>query len=63
MTVGLHFGSYEYDDTPADDYTDYNISLSKDDFSIMYSDTDDNVVVGQTDNGRTSVSWSMGIEL
>lgn len=71
LTLGLHFGNYDYDyattSTTTDfDVNDYSISLSKDDFTISYSATsEDGTVIGanSTDNARIAVSWSHGIEL
>ncbi len=53
--VGLHGGSYDFD--AGTDYTDYSVSLSKDDFTLAVSDTSENVAYGQTDNYRVAVSW------
>lgn len=69
LTLGLHFGNYDYATTSTTtdfDVNDYSISLSKDDFTISYSATsEDGTVIGanSTDNARIAVSWSHGIEL
>ena len=62
MTLGVHFGNYAYDNADVD-FSDYSLSLSKDDFSITYSATSDDDIINPTDNGRFAVSWSHGIEL
>jgi uncharacterized protein (TIGR02001 family) len=55
FALGLHYGSYDFD--AGGDYSDYSVSLSKGDITFSYSDTDENLALGQSDNARIAVSW------
>jgi len=57
LMLGIHFGDYSFD-VSAGDYVDYNISLSKDDWSFMLSDTDND-----GDDFRAVVSYSRSVDL
>jgi len=65
LTLGVLYGSYDFDGGDASDYTHYQISLSKDDFTIAYDvvdpETDDPTKV--VDAPRISVSWSKSFDL
>ncbi|HEU4618020.1 MAG TPA: TorF family putative porin [Gammaproteobacteria bacterium] len=71
VSLGLHAGRYSGDFNEAfnvvpDDYTDYNISLSKGGFTFMVSDTDlDSKVPDGLDNGSVKfvVSYKVDIDL
>lgn len=71
LELGFHIGRHEGDFNEAfngvpDDYLDYNISLSKDNFSFMITDTDlDDVGPDALDNDEIKfvVSYSMDFEL
>ena len=71
LELGLHIGHHEGDFSEAfngvpGDYTDYNISLSKDGFSFMISSTDlDDVGADNLDNDEIKfvVGYSMDFEL
>lgn len=65
MTMGVLYGSYDFDGGSASDYTHIQLSLSKDDFTIAYDvvdpETDDPTDVD--DAPRLSVSWSKSFDL
>jgi uncharacterized protein (TIGR02001 family) len=71
VSVGLHAGRYSGDFNEAfnvvpDDYTDYNVSVSKSGFTFMISDTDlDSKVPDGLDNGSPKfvVSYKVDIDL
>ncbi len=54
-SLGLHAGSYNLD--AGTDYTDYSISVSKDDVTLTYSSMSENLIYNGTDNARIAVSW------
>ena len=58
LTLGLTYGDYDFDGGSADDYTHINVSLSKDDFTFAFDDTD----VTDSDP-RFTVSWSHSLDL
>lgn len=60
LTLGLTYGDYDIDEAAGgtSDYSHYQLSLSKDDFTFAYDDTD----VADSD-ARISVSWSKGFDL
>ncbi len=55
MGLTVHVGRYQFDTTPR--YTDYSVTVSKGDFSLALSDTNNNKAFGQSDNYRVAVSW------
>jgi uncharacterized protein (TIGR02001 family) len=59
LTLAFHIGDYSFDDSMvAEDYNDYSVSLSKDNFTFSVSDTDmDN------DDMKFVVSYSVDIDL
>lgn len=59
LTLGLTFGVNDAD-ASAGDYTHYQLSLSKDDFTIAYDQNDDSGVAGR---GRLTASWSKSFDL
>lgn len=71
LELGLHIGYHEGDFNEAfngvpGDYTDYNISLSKDGFTFMISDTDlDDVGADSLDNDAVKfvIGYAMDFEL
>jgi len=59
LVLGIHFGDYGYDvNSSTRDYSDYSISLSKDDWAFTVSNTD---VDG--DDYRAVVSYSKSVDL
>ena len=58
LTLGLTYGDYDIDGGSASDYSHYQISLSKDDFTFALDDTD----VTDSDP-RFTVSWSKSFDL
>lgn len=60
LTLGITFGDYDVDGGSVNDYSHYQISLSKDDFTIAY---DDNDTTGPGGDPRLSVSWSKSFDL
>ena len=65
LTLGLLYGSYDFDGGDTDDYKHYQISLSKGDFTFAYDKKDPEVTdtTGVADAARFSVSWSHSIDL
>jgi uncharacterized protein (TIGR02001 family) len=59
LTLAFHIGDYSFDDKMvAQDYNDYSVSLSKDSFTFVVSDTDmDN------DDMKFVISYSVNIDL
>lgn len=59
LELGLHIGNYSFDDDYDDgDYTDYGVSLSKNGFTFLVTDTDlDN------DDVKFVISYSIDIDL
>lgn len=57
LTLGLTYGDYDFEAAGAD-YSHYQVSLSKDDFTFAFDDTD----VANSDP-RFSVSWSKSFDL
>lgn len=66
LTLGVLYGDYDFDNVDSvaggtgGDYSHINVSLSKDDFSIAYDDTDEDGTAGK---GRLTVSWSKSFDL
>ena len=60
LTVGLTYGDYDFDEPTSTDYSHFQVSLSKDDFTIAY---DDNDAAGPDGDARLSVSWSKSFDL
>jgi len=64
LTLGLTVGNYDYDDPASEDYTHYQVSLSKGDFTFAL---DKNDLTDSANNGaddlRISLSWSQGFDL
>lgn len=69
LMLGLVYGVYDIDEAPAttnsDDYTHYQVSLSKGDFVFAYDvqDPDTADSTGVKDAPRFSVSWSKSFDL
>jgi uncharacterized protein (TIGR02001 family) len=61
LSLGGKFGSYDFDDSDAEDYTHFNVYLTKDDFTfaIDKNDIDDDYF----DKMRVSASWSKSFDL
>ena len=61
LTLGLLYGDYDYEDPAAGlDYSHVQVSLSKDDFTFAYDDTD---LAGDSGDARFTVSWSKSFDL
>lgn len=60
LTLALTYGDYDFDDPSATDYSHYQLSLSKDDFTFAY---DVNDQTGDAGDPRVSVSWSKSFDL
>lgn len=60
MAAGITVGRYNFDDAAAEDYTHYQLSLSKDDFTFAL---DKNNATGPADKMRISASWSKSFDL
>lgn len=58
LTVGAMIGKYDFDDNAAEDYTHYQLSLGKGDFTFA---VDDNDLKGS--DPRASVSWTKSFDL
>ena len=71
LTLGLHVGSYDFDDEPVvlaslglENYTDYMISLTKGEFTFAVSDTDlDEALGGQDHDMKVLVTWAREFDL
>lgn len=69
LTLGLKIGNYDFDGTSTGDYTHYQVSLAKGDFTFALdqrdlSDADAGAAVGTgTDDLRISISWSQSFDL
>jgi len=64
LSMGVLVGSYDFEDEAAEDYTHFQVSLSKGDFTFAVdkaSDTVDNTTVDE--DPRVSVSWGHSIDL
>ena len=60
LTLGLLIGDYDVDAGSASDYTHYQVSLGKDDFTFAYDKTDQNGTAG---DARITASWSKSFDL
>ncbi|WP_371375976.1 TorF family putative porin [Thalassotalea aquiviva] len=58
LTLGLHLGSYNFDDDSSEDYIDFAASLSKDGFTFTVADTD-----LSHDDLKVVVSYSVDFDL
>ena len=58
LTVGATIGKYDFDDKAGEDYTHYQLSLGKGDFTFAVDDNDLN-----GSDPRVSVSWSKSFDL
>lgn len=58
LELAFHVGNYDFDE--GTDYTDYSVSLSKNGFSLMVSDVDEDLV---SEDLQVVVSYSMDIDL
>ena len=65
LGLGALIGSYDFDGGSAADYTHYQVSLSKDDFTFALdgNDTDTAVWGANSDEWRATVSWSKSFDL
>ena len=67
LTLGLLYGDYDFDGGTTDDYSHYQISLSKDDFTFAYEKNDmksTNSLYGTSnDDARFTVSWGKSFDL
>ncbi|MDH5573795.1 MAG: TorF family putative porin [Gammaproteobacteria bacterium] len=60
LALGLLIGDYDVDGGSAGDYTHYQLSLSKDDFTFAYNKNDQN---GNAGDARITASWSKNFDL
>lgn len=60
LALGVLVGDYDVDGGSASDYTHYQISLSKDDFTFAYEKTDQ---TGAAGDPRFTASWSKSFDL
>lgn len=60
LTLGLTYGDYDFDGGSASDYSHYQLSLSKGDFTFAYDKADS---TGTAGDPRISVSWSHSLDL
>lgn len=58
LSIGATVGNYEFDNDAGSDYTHYQLSLSKDDFTFAIDDND----LADSDP-RVSISWSKSLDL
>ncbi|GGA63793.1 hypothetical protein GCM10011369_01470 [Neiella marina] len=58
LELGLHVGSFSFDDDAGEDYIDYGFSVSKDGFTFAMSDTD-----LDDDDVKAVVSYSVDFDL
>jgi len=59
LALGVLVGNYNFDDAASEDYTHWQLSLSKDDFTFALDKNDQTPSVGGTeDDMRVTVSWS-----
>ena len=63
LELGVTAGSYNFDDDLGDDYTHYQVSLSKDDFTFAIDKNNITDTGAGEDNIRVSASWSKGFDL
>lgn len=68
LSVGLLVGNYDYEDDAAEDYSHYQLSLTKStaamgDFTFAYDQNDMTDSGAGEDDARVSVSWSTGFDL
>ena len=63
LELGVTVGNYNFDDDAGEDYTHYQLSLSKDDFTFAFDKNDmTDTGVGE-DSMRISASWSKSFDL
>jgi uncharacterized protein (TIGR02001 family) len=63
LSLGGKFGSYDFDDSDAEDYTHFNVYLTKDDFTFAIDQNNlDDTGAGE-DKMRVSASWSKSFDL
>jgi uncharacterized protein (TIGR02001 family) len=60
LSIGAVVGSYDFDDNAGNDYTHYQLSLSKSDFTFAVEDND---LSGTAGDPRVTVSWSKSFDL
>ena len=60
LGLGVSVGDYDFDDPASTDYTHYQVSLSKDDFTFAYDATD---LDGADGDARFTVSYSKSFDL
>lgn len=59
LSLGLLVGNYDFDDPTSEDYTHFNASLSKDDFTFALDKSD----IEGDDDVRFSVAWAKSFDL
>lgn len=60
LTMGVLIGDYDVDGGSASDYTHYQVSLAKDDFTFAYEKTDQ---TGKAGDARFTASWGKSFDL
>lgn len=65
MVLGLVYGDYNYDDPTAEDYSHFQVSLNKGDFSFMIDKNDSKATDGNSnaDDPRFTVMWTQVFDL
>ena len=63
LTLGLLYGDYDFDDPAAEDYSHYQVSLSKDDFTFALDKNDLTNTGAGEDDVRFTVSYSKSFDL
>lgn len=63
LVLGATIGYYDYDDSAAEELTNFQLSLSKDDFTIALDKTDATDTGAGEDDPRVTVSWSKSFDL
>lgn len=67
LTLGILVGDYDFDGGTGDDYTHYQVSLAKDDFTFAYEKNDmkttSSLYGTSNDDARFTVSWSKSFDL
>lgn len=63
LTLGLLYGDYDYDAAGTEDYSHYQVSLSKDDFTFALDKNDKTDTGAGEDDVRFSVSYSKSFDL
>ena len=63
LNLGLVYGDYDYDNPATEDYSHFQVSLSKDDFTFALDQNDLNDTGAGEDDMRFTVSYSKSFDL